>query len=410
MNRRSLLILCLVVAVDTGSFGLLAPVLPFWVADLTGSLNAITVTQVSALYAGCQLIGAPLMGRLSDRWGRKPLMAGAIGVGSLALLGSGLSSSLGLLMLFQAIKGGTAAVFALAQAMVADRNEDSNARTVSFGALGAALGLGFIFGPALGGLIGSYSPRAAFLVAAALTLINLFLVVLVLPETLAPQVGTARQPEPLRWWTGAHGNLRRMLAVYFLFYLGFSSFTGIFVVDVSRRFEWGPKAVGVLLGFVGIIVVLVQGGLLPKLLRRFRAKTLSEAGLLMVGVALLGVSAINEGGYLYLTQFLFATGVGLSTPGLRTLLSTAVNERQQGILGGLTQSCVSLTNLLGPLAAGQLYSHSGFRLTLHLQAAMVFLAAAMLMMSNIRASSANIRPQGTVAQLEQDAIKVRSSL
>jgi DHA1 family tetracycline resistance protein-like MFS transporter len=177
-----------------------------------------------------------------------------------------------------------------------------------------------------------------------------------------------------------------MLAVYFLFYLGFSSFTGIFVVDVSRRFEWGPKAVGVLLGFVGIIVVLVQGGLLPKLLRKFRAKTLSEAGLLMVGVALLGVSAIKEGGYLYITQFIFATGVGLSTPGLRTLLSTAVNERQQGILGGLTQSCVSLTNLIGPLAAGQLYTHSGFRLTFHLQAAMVFLAAAMLIMSKIKTS------------------------
>ena len=86
MNRRSLLILCLVVAVDTGSFGLLAPVLPFLVADMTGSLNAITVTQVSALYAGCQLIGAPLIGRLSDRWGRKPLMIGAVSIGSLALL------------------------------------------------------------------------------------------------------------------------------------------------------------------------------------------------------------------------------------------------------------------------------------------------------------------------------------
>jgi len=157
-------------------------------------------------------------------------------------------------------------------------------------------------------------------------------------------------------------------------------------------------------------VVLVQGGLLPKLLRRFRAKTLSEAGLLMVGVALLGVSAINEGGYLYLTQFLFATGVGLSTPGLRTLLSTAVNERQQGILGGLTQSCVSLTNLLGPLAAGQLYTHSGFRLTLHLQAAMVFLAAAMLMMSKIRKPSTSTPNHDIADQLELEAIKVRSDL
>lgn len=385
MNRRSLLILCLVVAVDTGSFGLLAPVLPFLIADLTGSLNAITVTQVTALYAGCQLLGAPLIGRWSDRWGRKPLMAAAIAVGSLGLLGSGLAGNLAILMLFQAIKGGSAAVFALAQAMVADRSEASDARTVSFGALGAALGLGFVFGPALGGLIGSLSPRAPFLVAAALTLVNLVLVLRLLPETLSPRAERSEEPhEPLHWWTAEQADLRRMLAVYFLFYLGFSSFTGVFVVDARQRFGWGPEASGLLLCFVGIVAALVQGGLLPRLLRRFRAKQLAEVGLVLVAVALLGVSAIDRGRYLYLTQFLFATGVGLSTPGLRTLLSTAVSERQQGLLGGLTQSCVSLTSLLGPLAAGRLYTYTGYRLTFHIEAAVVFSAAALLILTKVR--------------------------
>ncbi|WP_411868417.1 MFS transporter [Vulcanococcus limneticus] len=393
MNRRALLILCLVVAVDTGSFGLLAPVLPFLVADLTGSLSAITVTQVTALYAGCQLVGAPLIGRLSDRWGRKPLMAGAIAVGSLGLLGSGLSGSLAMLMLFQAIKGGSAAVFALAQAMVADRNEDADGRTVSFGALGAALGLGFVFGPALGGLIGSFSPRAPFLVAAALTLVNLVLVLKLLPETLSPQAVRSEEPqEPLRWWSGEQAQLRRMLIVYFLFYLGFSSFTGVFVVDTKQRFGWGPEAAGLLLCFVGVVAALVQGGLLPKLLRRFRAKRLAEVGLVLVGIALLGVSAIEQGSSLYLTQFLFATGVGLSTPGLRTLLSTAVNERQQGVLGGLTQSCVSLTSLLGPLAAGRLYTYGGFRLTFQLEATVIFIAAALLILTKVR-SQPQAEPQ-----------------
>lgn len=389
MNRRTLLILCLVVAVDTGSFGLLAPVLPFLVAKLTGSLNAITVTQVSALYAGCQLIGAPLIGRWSDRWGRKPLMAAAIGIGSLALLGSGLAGSLAWLMLFQAIKGGSAAIFALAQAMVADRSDASDARTVSFGALGAALGLGFVFGPALGGLLGSISPRAPFLVAAALTLVNLVLVLRLLPETLNRRPENEPAPAPLRWWTGAHGQLRRMLAVYFLFYLGFSGFTGVFVVDVSRRFGWGPQAAGLLLCFVGVVAALVQGGLLPKLLRRYRAKRLAEVGLMMVGLALFGVAAIQQGSWLYLTQLVFATGVGLSTPGLRTLLSTAVNEQQQGVLGGLTQSCVSLTSLLGPLAAGRLYTYGGYGLTFHLAAVVIFVAAGLLIASRTRTQPTN---------------------
>ena len=400
MNRRALLILCLIVAVDTGSFGMLAPVLPFLVAKLTGSLNAITVTQVTALYAGCQLVGAPLIGRASDRYGRKPLMVASIGVGSLALLGSGFSPSLALLMLFQAIKGGSAAVFALAQAMVADRNETPQARTVSFGALGAALGMGFVFGPALGGLIGSFNPRAPFLVAAVLTLINLVLVLRFLPETQAAlgtdsaaQTVPARQP--LRWWSRDCAELRTMLLVYFLFYLGFSSFTGIFVVDARLRFDWGPQASGLLLCFVGVIAVVVQGGLLPRLLRLYPARRLAELGLILVAVALMGVSAIREGHWLYLTQFFFATGVGLSTPGLRTLLSTAVDESQQGLLGGLTQSCVSLTSLLGPLAAGRLYNDAGYSLTFHLQAAVVFAAAALLIVTKSRLRPIQFQPTNT---------------
>jgi MFS family permease len=381
MNRRALLILCLIVAVDTGSFGLLAPVLPFLVAKLTGSLNAITVTQVTALYAGCQLVGAPLIGRASDRYGRRPLMAASVGVGSLALLGSGFAPSLALLMLFQAIKGGSAAVFALAQAMVADRTDSSDSRTVSFGALGAALGLGFVFGPALGGLIGALDPRAPFLVGAALTLVNLVLVLRFLPETRQGAAASGAAATPLRWWSREAAALRTLLAVYFLFYLGFSGFTGVFVVDARLRFGWGPQASGLLLCFVGVVAVLVQGGLLPRLLRLYPSRRLAELGLILVATALLGVAAIRQGEWLYLTQFFFAAGVGISTPGLRSLLSTAVDDSLQGLLGGLTQGCVSLTSLLGPLAAGRLYNDVGYRFTFHAAAGVIFLAAGLLLVS-----------------------------
>lgn len=381
MNRRSLLLLCLVVAVDTGSFGLLAPVLPFLVAKLTGSLNAITVTQVTALYAGAQLVGAPLIGKASDRYGRRPMLAVSVGVGSLALLGSGLAPSLALLMLFQAIKGGSAAVFALAQAMVADRNETPEQRTVSFGALGAALGMGFVFGPALGGLIGSFNPRAPFLVGAALTLMNLILVLRFLPESRLQDPASRPKATPLRWWTREAGPLRTLLAIYFLFYLGFSGFTGVFVVDARLRFGWGPQASGLLLCFVGVVAAVVQGGLLPRLLRLYPSRRLAEVGLILVAVALMGVSAIRVGDWLYLTQFFFAAGVGISTPGLRSLLSTAVDETQQGLLGGLTQACVSLTSLLGPLAAGRLYTNAGYALTFHSGAFVIFLAAGLLFLT-----------------------------
>ncbi len=265
--------------------------------------------------------------------------------------------------------------------MVADRTDSSDSRTVSFGALGAALGLGFVFGPALGGLIGALDPRAPFLVGAALTLVNLVLVLRFLPETRQGAAASGAAATPLRWWSREAAALRTLLAVYFLFYLGFSGFTGVFVVDARLRFGWGPQASGLLLCFVGVVAVLVQGGLLPRLLRLYPSRRLAELGLILVATALLGVAAIRQGEWLYLTQFFFAAGVGISTPGLRSLLSTAVDDSLQGLLGGLTQGCVSLTSLLGPLAAGRLYNDVGYRFTFHAAAGVIFLAAGLLLVS-----------------------------
>ena len=384
MNRNALITLCLVVAVDAACFGLLLPVLPFLVGDLTGSFNAVSITQVTAVYAGCQLVGSPLIGRWSDQFGRKPVMVISVAVGLFALLGSALAPNLPTLMLFQGIKGFSAGVFALAQAIVADSVEDGDQRTISFGALGASLGLGFVAGPAVGGMLGAINPRAPFFAAAAVTLINLVQVLVVLKETRTSEQRTTNQADPLRFWSGERADLRRLLSVYFLFYLGFSAFTGIFVVDARDRFDWGPQAAGWVLCYVGVIAAAVQGGLLPKLLKRITAGRLAGVGLILVSIAMLGVAAIRYGGELYLTQLVFATGVGLSTPGLRSLLSLTVNANLQGILGGLTQACVSLTQLMGPLLAGQLYTNTGYAFTYQVQAVLVLLAAGLLISSRRR--------------------------
>ena len=378
MNRHALIALCLIVAVDAASFGLLLPVLPFLVGDLTGSFSAVLITQVTAIYAGFQLLGAPLIGHCSDRFGRKPVLAIAVAVSTLALLGSALSSSLTELMIWQAINGAFAGVFAVAQAIVADSVEAGDQRTISFGALGASLGLGFVAGPALGGLLGATNPRAPFFLAAAFSLVNLLLLLLQLQETRRQTRSTQQEQKPLRIWDKSQTTLRKLLSVYGLFYMGFSAFTGIFVLDVKNRFDWGPQAAGLVLCYVGVVAALIQGAFLPKLLKRFKAQKLSIAGLLLVAVAILGVAGIGQGRELYLTQLLFAGGVGISTPGLRSLMSQQVLEHQQGALGGLTQAAVSLTQLLGPLLAGQLYARTGSVATFQVQAALVFGAAALL--------------------------------
>ena len=378
MNRRALIALCLVVAVDAASFGLLLPVLPFFVGDLTGNFNAIAITQVTAIYAGFQLLGAPIIGHCSDRYGRKPVLAIAVAISSMALLGSALANDLTTLMIWQAINGASAGVFAVAQAIVADSVEPGDQRTISFGALGASLGLGFVAGPALGGLLGSMDPRAPFFAAALFSLANLGLLISQLQESRRSKTAIDQALEPLKLFSPQQRELQRLLTVYGLFYLGFSAFTGIFVLDAKTRFDWGPQAAGLVLCYVGVVAAVIQGAFLPKLLKRFKAERLSVAGLLLVAIAMLGVAGIQQGRELYATQLLFAAGVGISTPGLRSLMSQHVQEHQQGALGGLTQAAVSLTPLLGPLMAGQLYAKTGSASTFQVQAALVFAAAALL--------------------------------
>lgn len=409
MTRHALIVLCLVVAVDAASFGLLLPVLPFLVGDLTGSFNAISITQVTAVYAGSQLVGAPIIGRLSDRVGRKPLMLMSVGIAAFALLGSALAPSLAILMLFQGIKGLSSGVFALAQAIVADSVKEADQRTISFGALGASLGLGFVTGPAIGGILGSISPRAPFLASSIICLINFIQIAIVLQETREVNPVREIKKEPLKLFSKEKAILRRLISVYFLFYLGFSAFTGIFVVDVRDRFGWGPPSAGLVLGYVGIVAALVQGGLLPKLLKRISAGRLACAGLVSVAIAILGVASIRQGGELYITQLLFAGGVGLTTPGLRSLMSLNVSESQQGLLGGLTQSCISLTELLGPLMAGRLYTYTGYQTSYQVQSAIIFMAAWILISSGTRVLDKDTSVKSTMVLKENDDITVVNS-
>ena len=380
MNKRILLILCLVVAVDSASFGLLLPVVPFFVNQLTGSFNAIAVTSVTAIYSGLQFLGAPVIGRLSDRWGRRGILTIAVGISALALIGQSLSTSLTMLLLFSALNGASSGVFAISQAMVADAVEDRDQRTVGFGAIGAALGLGFIIGPGLGGALGALNPRYPFVVAAVFCIINVILIRLHLPESRQQQsqsdLDQQRQPNPLL--TAGSGRLRKLISIYFLFYLGFSAFSGIFVLAAKDRFNWGPQPTSLVLVYVGVVAVIVQGALLPKLLKRFRPDRLSMIGLILVAIAMFGVSVIEQGSSLYITQLLFAGGVGLSTPGLRSAMSLCVSEDQQGVLGGLTQSVVSLTSLIGPLLAGQMFERAGYSATFQVQAYLVIGAIALL--------------------------------
>ena len=385
MKKNALITLCLVVAVDAASFGLLLPVVPFLVNQLTGSFNPVSVTGVLAAYSGLQFIGAPIIGRLSDRHGRRKILTITVAISGIALIGSGLAQSLLVLLLFQALNGASSGVFAIAQAVVADSVSDLKQRTVNFGALGASLGIGFVIGLGVGGVIGAIDPKLPFFIAAAFCLLNVLLIRLRLTESrpVSHAKADSQNGQNLLWGQD-QAALRRLIGVYFLFYLGFNAFNGIFVLAAKDRFNWGPQPSGLVLVYVGVVSVIVQGALLPNLLKRFRAERLSVIGLTLVGAAMIGVSGINNGYELYITQLLFAAGVGLSTPGLRSSMSICVNENQQGALGGMTQSVISLTSLFGPLLSGQLYGSIGYEATFQAQAVIVLVAMTLLAISNNR--------------------------
>ncbi len=382
MKKNALITLCLVVAVDAASFGILLPVVPFLVNQLTGSFNPVSVTGVLAAYSGLQFIGAPIIGRLSDRHGRRKILTITVAISAIALIGSGLAQSLLVLLLFQALNGASSGVFAIAQAVVADSVSDLKQRTVNFGALGASLGIGFVIGPGVGGVIGAIDPKLPFFVAAAFCLLNVILIHFRLTESrpVSHNKADVQNSQNLLWGPGQTA-LRRLISVYFLFYLGFNAFNGIFVLAAKDRFNWGPQPSGLVLVYVGVVSIIVQGALLPNLLKRFRAERLSVIGLTLVAAAMLGVSGINSGYELYITQLLFAAGVGLSTPGLRSSMSVCVNENQQGALGGMTQSVISLTSLFGPLLSGQLYGNVGYMATFQIQAVIVLVAMSLLAVS-----------------------------
>ena len=392
MNKNALITLCLVVAVDAASFGLLLPVVPFLVNQLTGSFNPVSVTGVLAAYSGLQFIGAPIIGRLSDRHGRRKILTITVAISGIALIGSGLAQSLLVLLLFQGLNGASSGVFAIAQAVVADSVSDLKQRTVSFGALGASLGIGFVIGPGVGGVIGAIDPKLPFFVAAGFCLLNVLLIRLRLTESrpVSDNKVDVQSSGSLLWGQG-QAALRRLISVYFLFYLGFNAFNGIFVLAAKDRFNWGPQPSGLVLVYVGVVSIIVQGALLPNLLKRFRAERLSVIGLTLVGAAMLGVSGINHGNQLYITQLLFAGGVGLSTPGLRSSMSICVNENQQGALGGITQSVISLTSLFGPLLSGQLYGKIGYEATFQAQAVIVLVAMTLLVVSNKRPNNQAVK-------------------
>ncbi|MEB3233814.1 MAG: MFS transporter [Cyanobacteriota bacterium] len=380
---------------------LIFPLLPFLLASFTSDGRVLGLLTGS--YAVAQFAFTPLIGALSDRYGRRPVIAvcvsgSVIGLGLFALtlvfpwqqLAPGAKAAgLPLMLLFVArlIDGMSGGTTATASAVLADISPPEK-RAKAFGLIGVSFGLGFILGPALGGLLGRINVTLPLLLAVAIEVLNLTLVLTLLPETHPPSARIAlprkRELQPINQLATVFANprVRRLCGAFLLFFLAFNGFTAILVLYFKQRFDWGPGLAGAAFLVVGVIATVVQGGLIGPLVRRFGEWRLSLAGLgLVIAGCLLIPLATKANAQLVVfpAVSLLALGTGLVTPCLRALVSRRLEGNGQGSALGSLQGLQSLGSFVGPPLAGLAYETLGTTSPFWLSAAL--LAAVVLLVT-----------------------------
>jgi MFS family permease len=356
-----LLFLFAAVFVDMVGYGIVVPLLPFYVQQYAA--GAALVGLLGSLYAATQLVSSPFLGALSDRAGRRPVLLICLLGTSLAYLLLGLAGTLSLLVVAVALAGGAAGTLATAQAYIADSTPPED-RARGLGLIGAAFGLGLIGGPVLGGLLSLYSLGAPAFAAAALALCNVMLGFFILPESLPAE---HRVPTPILRLNPVSQlgsvlkmrGIRALLLVVFLLNLSFAGLLTNFPIFSNARFGWDATANAFFFAFVGVCAVLTQGVLLGRLLPRFGEERLLLSGLSLAALNLGLMALVPSGWMLYPVVGILAVGIGLTIPALTALISRSVSGREQGKVMGGQQGILSSTLILGPLIAGLAFDHLG---------------------------------------------------
>lgn len=367
---------------DVIGLGIIIPVIPALIIELTGeTLSNASVVGGWLLFAYSffQFLFAPLIGGLSDRYGRRPVLL-------LSLLGFGLdylilatAPTLFWLFLGRIISGIFGASFTTGSAYIADVSPPEK-RAQNFGLIGAAFGLGFIIGPVIGGLLGQYGPRIPFYAAAILTLLNALYGFFVLPESLpkekrrkfewkrANPVGSLKvfKSKPL---------IKRLLFGLSFIYIASHAVQSTWTFYTMYRFDWDEKLVGYSLGFVGILSALVQGLLIRVLIPKLGQEKAVYLGMAFYFLGLVLFGLAFEGWQMYLYLVLYCLG-GIAGPALQGIMSNHIPDNQQGELQGASTSMMSLTSIIGPpLMTGVFAIYTGTSNAIELPGAPMFLGA-----------------------------------
>ncbi len=362
VDRSSQTILFLTVFVDLLGFGIVIPFLPMFAERL--GIRAFGIGWILAIYSLTQLLFAPVLGRISDRVGRRPIiMLGLLG-SSISYLIYGFADSFTMLLVSRALHGACAATVPTAQAYIADVTDDEG-RARGMGLIGAAFGLGFVLGPAIGGVLGHASLKVPVFFASALTFANLLFASRRLPESHLPQPGARIDPaslaEPLlslpRQLFGHH--LARLFGIAFLLTFALAGLEATFTLMVPALYGYGPAALGLLLGYAGLTQAIAQGWLLGKIVRRFGELSLVMAGLAALAIGMFPMGMLKNLDLLLVLLALVSIGYGLASPSVASLISRRTGQHRQGEVLGVNQSAMSLARIFGPIAGASIYGMMG---------------------------------------------------
>ena len=349
-----LFIIFLTVFIDMLGFGIVIPVLPLYAEHFHAT--PVEIGWLTGIYSGMQILFVPILGRLSDRFGRRPILIVSLAGTAIGFLIMGWATSLSLLFVARMVDGASGGNISTAQAYVADVSTPEN-RSRSMGLLGAAFGLGFTFGPMIGGILSRISYGAPFYFAAALAAVDVALLYFILPESLSAEYRSKphERSRLVEIFQHGHGRLfGTIVATYFFTIAGFAMMTTLFALFTEKHFGFDARHTGYVFGFIGIISVILQGGVIGRLIKVFGETALARFGLLLLAIGLVLLPLVPTVPMLLLICAVIAISNGLSTPTLNGLASQMIDRSWQGRALGLMQSAGSLGRLVGPLVAGWL--------------------------------------------------------